>query len=87
MLARFHWGRRRGGVALLAVALTVPMAIASGLPAGAAAKPPPAREFSFQGENSRVDSADARTGRVSPSAAQRRLVAGARVTWNAFGTP
>jgi extracellular elastinolytic metalloproteinase len=86
MLARLRPGRRRGGIALLAVALTVPMAIAAGLPAGASSQPP-AREFSFQGENSRVDSADARTGRVSPSAAQRRLVAGARVTWNAFGTP
>jgi extracellular elastinolytic metalloproteinase len=87
MLARFHRGRRRGGVALLAVALTVPMAIASGLPAGASSTPPPARQFSFQGEDAHADSADARAGRVSPSAAQRRLAAGARVSWNAFGTP
>ncbi|HVD16079.1 MAG TPA: M36 family metallopeptidase [Actinomycetota bacterium] len=86
MLARFHRGSRRGGVALLAVALTVPMAIASGLPAGASSKPP-AREFSFQGEGARAGGADARAGRVSPSAAQRRLAAGARVSWNAFGTP
>jgi extracellular elastinolytic metalloproteinase len=86
MPARFRRGRRRAGVALLAVALTVPLAVAAGVPAGASSKPP-AREFSFQGENTRVDSADARNGRVSPSAAQRRLAAGAQVSWNAFGTP
>jgi extracellular elastinolytic metalloproteinase len=87
MLARLRPGSRRGGVALLAVALTVPMAIAAGLPAGAAVKPPPTREFSFQGEGTHAGTTDARTGRVSPSAAQRRLAAGAQISWNAFGTP
>jgi extracellular elastinolytic metalloproteinase len=85
-MLRSHRGLRRGVVAFLAVALTVPVAAAAGVPAGASSRPP-AREFSFQGENTRVDSADARTGRVSPSAAQRRLAAGAQVSWNAFGTP
>jgi extracellular elastinolytic metalloproteinase len=86
-MLRSRRGRRRGVVALLAVALTVPLAAAAGVPAGASSKPPPAREFSFQGENARVGNADARTGRVSPGAAQRRLAAGAQVRWNAFGTP
>ena len=84
MPARFTRDRRRGGVTLLVAAMIATMA--GVLPAVAKA-PPPAREFSFQGERSSPDSVDARGGHVSPSAAQRHLAAGTRVRWNAFGTP
>src|SRR6266508_2621550 len=84
MLASFR-DRRRGGVPLLVVAMIATMA--GTLPATASAKPPPAREFSFQGEQAAPDSMDARSGRVSPSARQRKLAAGTQVRWNVFGTP
>jgi len=84
MLASFR-DRRRAGVPLLVVAMIATMA--GTLPATASAKPPPAREFSFQGEQAAPDRMDARSGRVSPSARQRKLAAGTQVRWNVFGTP
>jgi hypothetical protein len=43
----------------------------------------------IQGENARLTDRDTRTGRVAPTAQQRRLAsrAGLRATWNQFGTP
>jgi extracellular elastinolytic metalloproteinase len=48
--------------------------------------PPP---WSFQGEETRLEDADERPGRIAPTAGQRAIVEGMGATarWNALGTP
>jgi len=85
MLAKLRTTRRLGETLLVLSALLA--LVASSLPATAA--PPPAKtpEPSIQGELGARTDRDARPGRVRASARQTKLATGAKVRWNAFGTP